>query len=160
MTVIDKIQCLFQGRPPLLRQGSFNTPLEFLDEYDELDEFQSITYTTNQHRSGLPSLNVTLLTKLCGLALIIERILCEVYPESTRDMRRQNNSVSEDIKSDLSKWRQSLPPEVDYLSSPRGKSVLLPQSLCLLYASTSLPTMFEIELANSLKTFPGPSIMF
>ncbi|KAI9930701.1 hypothetical protein MW887_011457 [Aspergillus wentii] len=130
--LIDKIQCLLQGRPPLLRQVDFNTPLEFLDEYDELDQFQSLTYTET-HQPGIPSMNVTLLTKLCEVSIIIERILCDVYSESARDTRpSQDTNVSERIKSDLNAWRNSLPLQIDYLSYPTENAVLLPQSLCLL----------------------------
>ena len=130
---IDKIQCLFQGRPPLLRHMNFKASLNFLDEYDELDSFQDITFKSGSQGSTIPSLNVSLLTKLCELSTITERILCELYSESQSMSQRHSQKISEDINFDLSKWRQSLPPQLDHLLHP-NKSVLLPQSLCLLYA--------------------------
>ena len=133
--VIDKIQCLFQGRHPLLRQVDFNTPLSFWDEYDELEEFQCITYAPARSRPGIPSLNVTLLTKLCELALIIERIVGELYSVSMRDRAGSpNHLVTEKINADLTQWRRGLPPSVDYLSAPSPLQIPLPQSCCLLYA--------------------------
>ncbi|RAK99982.1 uncharacterized protein BO80DRAFT_445999 [Aspergillus ibericus CBS 121593] len=130
--LIDKIQCLFQGRHPLLRQVDFNTPLNFWDEYDELEEFQCITYAPAGSRPGVPSLNVTLLTKLCELALIIERIVGELYSVSTRDRAGSpSHMVTEKINADLTKWRNGLPPTVDYLSAP-SPQIPLPQSCCLL----------------------------
>lgn len=135
MIVIDKIQCLFQGRHPLLRQVDFNTPLSFWDEYDELEEFQCITYAPARSRPGIPSLNVTLLTKLCELALIIERIVGELYSVSMRDRAGSpNHLVTEKINADLTQWRRGLPPSVDYLSAPSPLQIPLPQSCCLLYA--------------------------
>jgi hypothetical protein len=133
---IDKIQCLFQGRPPLLRQINFKASLDFLDEYDELDSFQDITYKSAHQGPTIPSLNVSLLTKLCELSTITERILCELYSESQSMSPRQSQKISKDINSDLSKWRQSLPPQLDYLLHP-NESVLLPQAFCLLYDPSS-----------------------
>ncbi|OOF91796.1 hypothetical protein ASPCADRAFT_509779 [Aspergillus carbonarius ITEM 5010] len=147
--LIDKIQCLFQGRHPLLRQVDFNTPLSFWDEYDELEEFQCITYAPARSRPGIPSLNVTLLTKLCELALIIERIVGELYSVSMRDRAGSpNHLVTEKINADLTQWRRGLPPSVDYLSAPSPLQIPLPQSCCLL------------ALYNVLIIFSNPPLVF
>lgn len=115
----------------MLRQINFKASLNFLDEYDELDPFQDLTYKTVHEGSIIPSLNVSLLTKLCELSTITERILCELYSESRQMTQSQNQKVSKEINFDLSTWRQNLPPQLDYLSHP-GESVLLPQAFCLL----------------------------
>jgi hypothetical protein len=107
--------------------------LDFLDDYDELEPFQDISYTTIKPRKVVPSLNVSLLTKFCELTTIVERILCEIYSESRESSPAHKESVSEDIKSQLRRWRQSLTPQLDYLAFP-DQSVILPQSACLLYA--------------------------
>lgn len=127
--MIDKIQCLFQGRPPLLNRVNLRASLDFLDDYDELEPFHGITYMTTKPRGGIPSLNVSLLTNLCELTTIVERVLREIYSES-----RESNlaNISEEIKSQLRSWRQNLPVQLDYLSFP-DQAVLLPQSACLLY---------------------------
>ena len=122
-----------QGRPPLLRQADFKTPLKILDNHDELDMFNGVGYVTQSDPPPMPCLNVTLLTKLCELSTIIEHIMCDLYSESTRDTRpSQNMSVLERIQADLTRWRKTLPPEVDYLSSDRKDAIMLPQSLSLL----------------------------
>ncbi|KAJ5670603.1 uncharacterized protein N7477_005966 [Penicillium maclennaniae] len=142
---IDKIQCLYQGRPPLLRQINFKASLNFLDEYDELDSFQDISYNSVHHGPALPSLNVSLLTKLCELSTITERILCEFYSESHSMNQSQSQKISKDINSDLSKWRRSLPPQLDYLLHP-SESVPLPQSFCLLALSNVLIILSQRSL--------------
>ncbi|BCR82761.1 uncharacterized protein ACHE_10163S [Aspergillus chevalieri] len=141
---IDKIQCLLQGRPSLLRKRDFNTPLKFLDEYDELEQFDSISYTTNRHQLGIPSLNVTLLTKLCELSVIIEHLMCEVYSESTPNTQlSQKMSVCERIKSDLSQWRKTLPPQMDYIAYSGDPGSVLPQAHCLLALCNTLVILSE-----------------
>ncbi|OJJ82739.1 uncharacterized protein ASPGLDRAFT_174246 [Aspergillus glaucus CBS 516.65] len=141
---IDKIQCLLQGRPSLLRKRDFNTPLKFLDEYDELEQFDSISYKTNHQQLGIPALNVTLLTKLCELSVIIEHLMCEVYSESTPNARlSQKMNVCERIKSDLSQWRKTLPPQMDYIAHSGDPGFVLPQALCLLALCNTLVILSE-----------------
>ncbi|CAG8039608.1 unnamed protein product [Penicillium salamii] len=129
--LIDKIQCLFQGRPPLLSHVNLKASMNFLDDYDELEPFQDISYMAIRPRNVVPSLNVSLLTKLCELTTIIERILREIYSESRESKSVQRATISEEIKSQLRIWRETLPLQLDYLSSS-NQAVLLPQSACLL----------------------------
>ncbi|KAJ5130877.1 Mediator complex subunit Med10 [Penicillium bovifimosum] len=129
--LIDKIQCLLQGRPPLLNLVNLRASLDFLDDYDELEPFQDITYMATKPRVVVPSLNVSLLTKLCEMSTIVERVLREIYSESRESNQAQRANISEDIKLQLREWRQSLPAHLDYLSFPE-QAVLLPQSACLL----------------------------
>ncbi|KAJ5789488.1 transcriptional regulator family: Fungal Specific TF [Penicillium psychrosexuale] len=128
---IDKIQCLFQGRPPLLNRVNVSASLDFLDDFDELEPFQGITYMTTKPRVVVPSLNVSLLTNLCELTTIVERILREIYSESRESNLAHRANISREIKSQLRNWRQNLPRRLDYLSFP-DQAVLLPQSACLL----------------------------
>ncbi|CAG8898252.1 unnamed protein product [Penicillium egyptiacum] len=129
--LIDKIQCLFQGRPPLLNRVNLRASLDFLDDYDELEPFQGITYMTTKPGAVIPSLNVSLLTNLCELTTIVERILREIYSESRESNLVHRANISEEIKSQLRNWRQNLPLRLDYLSFP-DQAVFLPQSACLL----------------------------
>ncbi|KAI1836758.1 transcriptional regulator family: Fungal Specific TF [Penicillium roqueforti] len=128
---IDKIQCLFQGRPPLLNRVNVSASLDFLDDFDELEPFQGITYMTTKPRVVVPSLNVSLLTNLCELTTIVERILREIYSESRESNLVHRANISREIKSQLRNWRENLPRRLDYLSFP-DQAVLLPQSACLL----------------------------
>ncbi|CAI7620932.1 unnamed protein product [Penicillium crustosum] len=128
---IDKIQCLFQGRPPLLNRVNLRASLDFLDDYDELEPFQGITYMTTEPQRVIPSLNVSLLTNLCELTTIVERVLREIYSESRESNLVHRANISEEIKSQLRIWRQNLPIQLDYLSFP-DQAVFLPQSACLL----------------------------
>jgi hypothetical protein len=105
--------------------------LDFLDDYDELEPFQGITYM-NTKPGVIPSLNVSLLTNLCELTIIVERILREIYSESRESNLVHRANISEEIKSQLRTWRQNLPLRLDYLSFP-DQAVFLPQSACLLY---------------------------
>jgi hypothetical protein len=85
-------------------------------------------------RGVIPSLNVSLLTNLCELSTIVERVLREIYSESRESNQVQRANISDNIKLRLREWRQSLPAHLDYLTFPE-QAVLLPQSACLLYVT-------------------------
>lgn len=107
----------------------------------------------------IPSLNVSLLTKLCELSIISERILCELYSESRNMSQSQSQKISAGISSDLSKWRSSLPPQLDYISYPR-ESVLLPQAFCLLYVlhSSRMSLVRTKPVSGLFQTFSSSSL--
>lgn len=110
---------------------NFKASLDFLDDYDELDIFQGITYSPTSPKSTTPSLNVTLLTKLCELSIIIDRILCELYSESQQMSSTQSQAISDNINTELAKWRQGLPPQLDCTTHVEH-FIVLPQTFCLL----------------------------
>jgi hypothetical protein len=139
LIVIDKIQGLLQGRPPLLCRINFKASLKFLDEYEELEPFDGTSYTTVGDPPLMPSLNVSLLALLSELSLIIERILSEIYSESeANDQSRMTGCIMEDIMASLNEWLKNFPPQLDYHSSSEA-SMVLPQSLCLQYVSAIKP---------------------
>lgn len=101
---------------------------------------------------GIPSLNVTLLTKLCELSVIIEHLMCEVYSESTSNTQlSQKMDVCERIKSDLSQWRKTLLPEMDYIAYSGDPGSVLPQALCLLLVN---PPTFSLYITNTKQQRP------
>ena len=72
--------------------------------------------------------------------------MCEVYSESTPNARlSQKMNVCERIKSDLSQWRKTLPPQMDYIAHSGDPGFVLPQALCLLLVN---PPCFPVHIAN------------
>lgn len=72
--------------------------------------------------------------------------MCEVYSESTPNTRlSQKMHVCEKIKSDLSQWRKTLPPQMDYIAHSGDPGYVLPQALCLLSVK---PPPFQVHIAN------------
>lgn len=72
--------------------------------------------------------------------------MCEVYSESTPNARlSQKMNVCERIKSDLSQWRKTLPPQMDYIAHSGDPGFVLPQALCLLLVN---PPGFLVHITN------------
>lgn len=88
--VFDKIHSMYQGRPVTLEERDMRVPVEFLDDYEELElwtpvehlnEAGSIDYPMPQH-PGAPTYSVSTFTALCQLSVIMNRIMNRVYSES------------------------------------------------------------------------------
>ncbi|RSL41340.1 hypothetical protein CEP53_012813 [Fusarium sp. AF-6] len=77
--IIDKIHSLYQGRPPILCEAESNIPVRFLDDFEELEGFNTLSYSTGPNLNSLPLYNITVLTKTCELCMIMERLLTGLY---------------------------------------------------------------------------------
>ena len=135
--MIDKIQSLYQGRPAQLREADCSVPMTFLDEYDELEQFTSVSYTDHQHQLGLPLYTISVFREFCRLSIIMDRILSCLYSE--RCSRQNPDDLfqeSRTIHRDLEHWRKSLPSHLKFNHSAPASSHLLPHALSLLYVSS------------------------
>lgn len=140
MTVIDKIHCLYQGRPPHLWDSESNVPVLFLDDFEELEAFSPLSYSASSPQTSLPLHNITVFTKTCELCIIMERLLTNLYTEKkTHEDQLHPHGRIEALQSDLNAWRKSLPPPLDFRYSDAGARTPAPHVISLLYAVNSLP---------------------
>ncbi|OJJ68405.1 hypothetical protein ASPBRDRAFT_67979 [Aspergillus brasiliensis CBS 101740] len=113
----DKAQSLYLGRPPGLHQSDSNVPLEFLDSYEELEEWKPyIDPQTQLHDPGgpiyrsRPSYALSTFQCLLQLSLITETIITAFY--STRSAQSSEHALLQSrqrVKAQLDHWRHSLP---------------------------------------------------
>jgi hypothetical protein len=137
LLVIDKLQSLYQGRPFCLQECGTNLPTTFLDEHEELELFDPLSYTELAKYPMSPGYSISTFTETCKLSIILERILQCLYTEKSGskdpdDLLHESNS----LQAELGNWRKSLPHHL-YLkpSNPIIKTPL-PHTLSLLYVST------------------------
>jgi hypothetical protein len=147
--VHDKLQSLYQGRPSCLHNSGTNLPLLFLDEYEELELFNALTYSDQSNASISVSYSISNFTQTCSLSVILERIFMSLYTERSEsrdpeDLLRECNSLHEQIKT----WRNSLPPQLEILSSDTDTCVPMPHTLALLYGP---PFIFICHLLRALE---------
>ncbi|KAE8154425.1 fungal-specific transcription factor domain-containing protein [Aspergillus avenaceus] len=118
--VVDKIQSLYQGRPPTLQDFDTDVPLTFLDRYEELEHWTPFAYPGNPNLQypGSPAYSVSTFTELCGLSVILNGILNKVYSEKS-PKRAPDEMVSNltTLHSDLKKWHDGLPLHLKFESS-------------------------------------------
>lgn len=131
--VLDKIQALYQGRPPSLRESDTRVPLNFWDDYEELETFHPLSYTTTSGYSNLPKYNISVFQEFCRLSILMDRIFAKLYTE--KSMTKDPDNVLQELKSvhvDLEHWYSNLPPHMksDYCESPGAYT--LPHTLSLL----------------------------
>ncbi|KAJ5217515.1 uncharacterized protein N7469_011140 [Penicillium citrinum] len=113
--VVDKIQSLYQGRPPSLQHFDTKVSLLFLDNYEELEHWKPFAYSDNQSYPGSPAYSVSTFTELCKLSLILNGILNKVYSEgssgrSPNDLLATLNSLDTQLKE----WHEALPEHLHF----------------------------------------------
>jgi hypothetical protein len=90
-----------------------SVPMMFLDEYEELEPFDTLGYSTNPGSSGLPTHSVSTFEHLCKLSTIADRILCGLYSEKSSQMDPEGLfRTSQALHADLLGWRESLPAHI------------------------------------------------
>jgi hypothetical protein len=111
LTVVDKIQSLYQGRPVSLKETDALVPIKFLDTYEELEHWQPFAYSTcAPDYPGTPAYSTSTFTLLCKLSLIMSDILSCIYTERSIDQSpTELASMLERLQLRLNQWQASLP---------------------------------------------------
>ncbi|KAH6985150.1 fungal-specific transcription factor domain-containing protein [Ilyonectria destructans] len=123
--LVDKLQCLYQGRHPCLRISDANVPLWFVDSYEELEVSGKNSFCNTALSKASPSYHLSTLEYYCKLSIIMERIHSKVYAVS--HLTRTLDNLREqclDLQNELERWRENLPPHLDFISSNSGGNPL------------------------------------
>lgn len=132
-SVTDKIQSIYQGRPARLREVDINVPICFLDDYEELEQFSSLSYTPTEHPLNRPTHSVSIFEQLCSLSIIMDKIIHCLYTEkSVSKDPKHLFGLSQSLHAELKHWRNALPEHL--VVKPTNPQSLTPQSLSLMYA--------------------------
>jgi hypothetical protein len=85
----------------------------FLDEYEELEPFDTLGYSATPAPLGLPTLSVSTFVQLCKLSTIADHILSVLYTEkSSQKDPEELFRISQALHADLIKWHELLPAHV------------------------------------------------
>ncbi|KAF5597937.1 nitrogen assimilation transcription factor nirA [Fusarium pseudocircinatum] len=131
--ISDKVQSIYQGRPTRLREHDNRVPIAFLDEYEELEDFHTRTYSAQPSQLDCPTYSVSTFERLCGLSIIMDRILCALYAERSATKNADHIwQTAQSLHRDLKSWKDGLPEclSVD-LNDPTSPNIL-PHNLSLL----------------------------
>lgn len=140
--MLDKIQALYQGRPPRLRDADSDVPLVLLDDFDELEAFQPYGLAFSNDEYGATAHSVSTFKQFCKLSIIIEHILYGLYTGKSRQKSPQElHQTLKHLAADLKRWQDSLPDHLSFCFDNSGNLntsngyVALPHTLCLGSAS-------------------------
>ncbi|KAK8074362.1 hypothetical protein PG994_005261 [Apiospora phragmitis] len=119
--VLDKIQSIYQGRPTRLRYTDNDVPIVFMDEYEELEPFNTFGYASSPRTLEYPTHSVSALEALCKLSIVADRILCSLYSEISAETEpRDLIQICRHLQVELSQWRESLPAHLSRYVSRLG----------------------------------------
>lgn len=129
----DKVQSIYQGRPARLQNIDSSVPILFLDGYDELEPFNSLTYSVEPRQLDTPARNVSTFEQLCRLSIIAESIMGTLYSEkSTNTDAATSLRASLNLRLDLEQWLTALPSHLDLRRDDLGAFDILPHTLSLM----------------------------
>ncbi|KAJ3543638.1 hypothetical protein NM208_g3465 [Fusarium decemcellulare] len=136
---LDKVQSIYQGRPARLREADNCVPIQFLDEYEELQEFNTVTYSERPGQLGCPTYSVSTFEQLCKLSIIMDRILCNLYAERSSERAARDLLItSTTLHEELRRWKSELPAHLLVNLDDPKSSTILPHTLSLLAMYNSL----------------------
>ncbi|KAK4143445.1 fungal-specific transcription factor domain-containing protein [Dichotomopilus funicola] len=126
--VVDKIQSLYQGRPPSLQDHHTHVPVLFNDKFEELEHWKPFAYNDYAgNYPGSPAYSVSTFSELCRLCVIMNRIINKVYAEkSARKGSAKLCAARETLGKQLEEWREGLPKHLVYSSISKGKKAVPP----------------------------------
>ncbi|KAJ0415204.1 fungal-specific transcription factor domain-containing protein [Aspergillus carlsbadensis] len=132
--LIDKIQCLYQGRQPCLRFADTDVPLRLSSDFEDYERFDHASFSQFAFHEVIPSRSIEILRQLCKLSIIMERIYSSVYAVKKR-LTQALKEVSDDsdkLQAELQQWRSSLPADLDFDASKDAELTHLPFKLSML----------------------------
>jgi hypothetical protein len=111
----------------------------FLDEYEELEPFDTLDYSATPGGLCLPTHSVSTFEHLCKLSTITDRILGSLYAEKSSQMDPEALfRTSQALHAELTRRHESLPAHLlidfDTSGSPNTSRgcVVLPHTLSLM----------------------------
>ncbi|EXK29799.1 hypothetical protein FOXG_20600 [Fusarium oxysporum f. sp. lycopersici 4287] len=164
--ISDKVQSIYQGRPTRLREHDNRVPIVFLDEYEELEDFHTRTYSAQPSQLDCPTHSVSTFEQLCRLSIIMDRILCALYAEKS-DAKSADGlwQTAMSLHRDLQSWKDGLPVYLRVDLNDSASSTILPHNLSLMALCDSLiiliyrPFLSEGHL-TSVSTTVAPEAFF
>lgn len=132
--MVDKIQSLYHGRLPSLQKDDAGVPVEFLDLYEENEQWKPFAYTrdTPDEYNGAPAYSVSTFTALCRLSIIMNSILNQLYAERIMECSPADLSkILNDSHASLEIWWQELPIHLHFGTPESSPSIPPPHVLSL-----------------------------
>ncbi|KAH7158478.1 fungal-specific transcription factor domain-containing protein, partial [Fusarium sp. MPI-SDFR-AT-0072] len=137
--ISDKVQSIYQGRPTRLREHDNRVPIVFLDEYEELEDFHTRTYSTQSVQLDCPTYSVSTFQQLCKLSIIMDRILCALYAEKSAVKGADEVWLTaQSLHHDLKSWKDGVPEYLRVDLNDSASSTILPHNLSLMALCNSL----------------------
>ncbi|KAK4499628.1 hypothetical protein PRZ48_010146 [Zasmidium cellare] len=143
-SLADKAQSIYQGRQCRLRIAESNVPISFLDEYEELEPFNTVTFAAVATQTRIPTRAVTTFEQTCKLSVIAEGILSALYTEEASSSSVEELvSTAQRLVKELADWKDSLPSHLCLEWNDDRRPTVLPHTLALMAMYRSLSILLH-----------------
>ncbi|KAF4120593.1 Pfam:BB1 [Geosmithia morbida] len=135
---MDKVQSIYLGHPPRLRETDSCVPIRFLDEYQELEPFHASgrsRFPTEQQLSR-PSYSLSTFEQQCRLSIITDRMLSLYAEAMPKPAAHELMASAEALHAQLKRWKSGMPVHLLIRLEDPTASTILPHTLSLMQVST------------------------
>jgi len=130
---MDKVQSIYQGRPTRLHERDTNVPIAFLDDFEELEDFCTFTYSAQSMTLGSPTYGIATFKHFSKLSIVMDDILCQLYSEKGTALHfKESIELAHNLDRELESCHQEAPTHLWPYSYPMDGSSILPHTLSLL----------------------------
>ncbi|EPE35777.1 Zn2/Cys6 DNA-binding protein [Glarea lozoyensis ATCC 20868] len=131
--VIDKLQSLYQGRPSSLHKFNTNLSIDFTDEHEELELFNTLTYSETASNLMYPVYSISIFRETCKLCMILDKVILSLYSEDSSSKRPEELLRESTARTvELDNWKNTLPTQLNLDLSNSCTRTYLPHALSLI----------------------------
>jgi hypothetical protein len=106
--------------------------MAFLDEFEELEQFNPISFSDIDSNPGTPSLSISIHQQFCRLSIIMDRILSSLYAaKSSNNTQEELFREAKSLQLEIEKWYDTSPQSLALNDPTPRKMVPLPHILSL-----------------------------
>ncbi|KAL2858590.1 fungal-specific transcription factor domain-containing protein [Aspergillus pseudoustus] len=151
--LIDKLQCLYQGRQPCIRFADTDVPLRFSDDFEDYEAFDFASFLQISINKIISSRSIQILQRLCELSTIMDRIYSGIYAVKRRrsEPLEKISRDSAKLQAELKTWRSNLPKDLDFDASNHAALALLPHNLSMLALWNALVILLHRPLVSDTR---------
>lgn len=129
---MDKAHSIYLGRPPRLRAVDTTMPISLLDDYEDLEEFNALSYAADKTIQGRPNYSTCVFQRLCKLNILAENVLCTLYTQRSRLAESSRlHRETQSLHHRLERWRRRLPQHLAVQLDDHNYASLTPHLLSM-----------------------------
>ncbi|KAF6766696.1 fungal-specific transcription factor domain-containing protein [Ephemerocybe angulata] len=114
----DKYGSFYMGRPIMIKDGDYDTPLPDIDPVEDRQPWQPFHAIDNTPYHPVPGRVMSSFCAACRLSVIMGAIIAKVYPVQP-PVGESRQTITADLESRLDQWYITLPEHLRYESAGR-----------------------------------------
>ncbi|KAG2022902.1 nuclear protein [Coprinopsis cinerea AmutBmut pab1-1] len=116
--MVDRYGSLYMGRPVMIKDGDYDTPLPDIDPVEDRDPWQPVEGMNQIPYAPAPGRILSTLCAVSRLSMIVGAIITKVYPINP-PLKESRQQLLAELESRLDQWYYTLPEHLRLDPGPR-----------------------------------------